>query len=125
MAVIHQHTYALPRLGHLPLVERGQVQGHGLAEVVLGPVQVHGDQALLAMGQAAELEGVPVDAVAVAGRAEVLLLLGLAETIGEQNIAASVQGHALHLFAMDRILLPAAHAVTGNLIEAKMEEPGE
>ncbi len=53
VAIVEQSALPLPRLRHLALVERGQMQGHRLPDMVLRAIQIHGHNAGFAAGQAA------------------------------------------------------------------------
>ena len=61
--------FALPGLRDLLLSHARQVQGGRLADVVLRAVEVHAHQAVAQPGETAELQGLPIDAIAMTGRA--------------------------------------------------------
>ena len=125
MAVVPQGTLPLPGLRDLPLVQGGQVKGHRQTDMVLRAVQVHGDQTLPAARQAAELERLPVDPVAVRGLSGEPLLLLRVEPGGQRQVAAGGLGHVLHLVLVRRVSLPLADSPPRQGVESQVEEPRE
>ena len=95
VAIVHKDALALPRLRPLPFIQRGEMQGHGLANVVLCAIEVHGNDAFLRTGDAGKLQCFPINAVAMTRFADRFVMLFRCQ-VGWQHQIAS--GSLVHTF---------------------------